>query len=137
MPLYNVQDGDRPMWVIAKDWATAINDWKAVIALENNGETDEPDGIHLVCEDEDIVVWGFAPAPLTNNADEKLAPPTEDVLRLLSDFTKHKMTDGEGREISALQPSDDGDHLMAQFYGDDAEWYPVWPNEIAVRGKSA
>ncbi len=56
--LYHVQDADRPMYVIAPDWETAIRAWKAVIIAENDGEEGgEPDGISLIAPGADIVEW--------------------------------------------------------------------------------
>lgn len=61
MPLYQVQDSDRPMWVIAADWGRALIQWKELIARENDGEEAEPDGIMLVCSDDEILIYGKQP----------------------------------------------------------------------------
>lgn len=58
MPLFHVQDSDRPMWVIGKDWQDALTQWKTVIAHENDGDVGEPDGIQHVCDDDEIIVDG-------------------------------------------------------------------------------
>lgn len=56
MPLFHVQDPDRPMWVVAMNWQEAIDRWRDVIASENDGEVgDEPDGIQFVCDDDDLI----------------------------------------------------------------------------------
>lgn len=58
MNLYYVQDSDRPMWVVAIDWQDAVDKWKAKIREENEGECecDEPQGIQLVCDDDDLLI---------------------------------------------------------------------------------
>lgn len=55
MPLYRVQDDDRPMWVIAPSWGDAIEAWKTQIRVENDGQCSEPSGVELVCYDNDVV----------------------------------------------------------------------------------
>jgi hypothetical protein len=59
MPLYHIQDSDRPLWIVAPDWATAIEVWKRVIEQENDGAVSEPDGVSMICDDDDIA---FDPA---------------------------------------------------------------------------
>lgn len=56
MNLYYIQDADRPMWVVAIDWQDALDKWKAKIREENEGECDEPEGIQLVCESDDLLL---------------------------------------------------------------------------------
>lgn len=57
MPLFHVQDDDRPMYVIANCYAIAIEKWRAVVASENDGEDPgDPAGVHLIADDEDIIV---------------------------------------------------------------------------------
>jgi hypothetical protein len=56
MPLYQVQDSDRPLWVVAKDWQDALAQWKAVIAAENDGDDAEPQGIQHVCDNDELVM---------------------------------------------------------------------------------
>lgn len=51
--LFHVQDGDRPMYVIASDWGCALAKWRAQIINENPdcfdaGEQPQPDGIQLL-----------------------------------------------------------------------------------------
>ena len=59
MPLYHVQDNDRPLWVMADDFAHAVRKWRTVIAAENEQsfeETEEPQGVTLICDDNELVV---------------------------------------------------------------------------------
>ena len=57
--LYHIQDSDRPMYVVAKDWVDALNKCKSLIVKENDippdDEPDEPDGIMLVAGDDDLI----------------------------------------------------------------------------------
>jgi len=58
MSLYHIQDSDRPMWVMARDYGHAVNKWKVFIAKENDMEekdVEEPVGVELVCEDNDFL----------------------------------------------------------------------------------
>lgn len=59
MPLFQVQDDDRPMFVIASDWKGAIGLWSDQIRKENNMTADEvcePNGITLICDDDALIV---------------------------------------------------------------------------------
>lgn len=57
MNLYNIQDSDRPMFVVASCWQNALDKWKAKISEENDGsEGDEPEGISLICEAGDLLL---------------------------------------------------------------------------------
>ena len=60
MPLYQVQDADRPMYVWAKTWMNALNAWKQHIAIENGNmpvsDVEEPLGIMYVAEDHDVII---------------------------------------------------------------------------------
>lgn len=58
MPLFYVQDSDRPAWVIGKDWQDALTQWKKVVADENDGDESEPNGIQHVSDDYEIIVEG-------------------------------------------------------------------------------
>jgi hypothetical protein len=49
------------MWVIAANWGAALQQWKALIALENDGDGAEPDGIMHVCDDDEILIYGKLP----------------------------------------------------------------------------
>jgi len=57
--LYHVQDGDRPMYVVGTSWQDALGAWRKCICVENNidvsDEQPEPDGITLVCKDEQLI----------------------------------------------------------------------------------
>ena len=55
MKLFNVQDSDRPMFVVATDWQNALDKWKAKVREENEGECDEPQGIQLVCDEDELL----------------------------------------------------------------------------------
>lgn len=58
--LYHVQDGDRPLWVIAKDWQEALLLWRHQIRLENPDELllrdseNQPDGISFIADVNDV-----------------------------------------------------------------------------------
>jgi len=60
MPLYHVQDDNAPKWVLAANYANAIEKWKKAVAAENEpyepGEIEEPKGIVFVCDDDDLVI---------------------------------------------------------------------------------
>lgn len=58
MPLYHIQDSDRPLWIVAKDWRDALDQRKAQIALENDGDEAEPQGIQHVCDNDELIVYG-------------------------------------------------------------------------------
>lgn len=56
MKLYHVQDGDRPMWVVADDFEHAARRWRCQVAKEDPDEragpddVEGPDGVTLVGE---------------------------------------------------------------------------------------
>jgi hypothetical protein len=56
MPLYQVQDPDRPLYVVAKDFGDAVRKWQRIISDENNGDTGDPQGVVLLCKDDEIVI---------------------------------------------------------------------------------
>lgn len=59
MNLYHIQDPDRPMHVLGRNWIDALNKWKQKIAEENDcapGDVEEPDGIALVCEEGNLLI---------------------------------------------------------------------------------
>lgn len=58
MPLFHVQDSDRPMWIVGKDWHDALAQWKAQISAENDGDESEPLGIQHVCDNDELIVNG-------------------------------------------------------------------------------
>ena len=61
MPLYLIQDTDRPLWVVGKNYGQAEHTWKKIVAKENEIKIDEvesPLGISFVCEDLDLILSG-------------------------------------------------------------------------------
>lgn len=58
LKLFHVQDGDRPMWVIAKDWKHAADLWRELLSKENESDCseEEPYGIQLVCESNELIL---------------------------------------------------------------------------------
>jgi len=60
MPLFHVQDNERPAYVIAKDYGEACSKWKMAIAKENDIDPqeiiDEPMGIAYLSDDTDLIV---------------------------------------------------------------------------------
>ena len=59
--LYHVQDADRPMWVVAGTYGDAVEIWKRHIAPENKclpADIEDPLGISLVCEANDLILFG-------------------------------------------------------------------------------
>ena len=59
MSLFYVQDSDRPLWIVAANWAEALLQWQEVIKRENNGECDDgPQGIQYICPEDELVING-------------------------------------------------------------------------------
>jgi len=61
MPLYLVQDNDRPLYIVAKNYGEAENIWRKIIAKENDfGDdvVDAPNGISFICNDMDLILNG-------------------------------------------------------------------------------
>lgn len=59
MPLYHIQDGDRPMYVIALSWQGALTAWQNIVARENKGTLPfehDPQGISFIADDADIII---------------------------------------------------------------------------------
>lgn len=60
--LYLIQDSDRPMHVLAKNWNEALEKWKTLICEENSDQgwspddVEEPHGIQLVCCANEIIL---------------------------------------------------------------------------------
>ena len=57
--LYEVQDDDRPMYVVASCWNHAMDAWREVVAQENGIKPDnvfEPQGIRYVCCANDLLL---------------------------------------------------------------------------------
>ncbi len=58
MSLFHVQDGDRPMWVVADNFQQAHHKWAEKVAEENDCsplELDMPHGISFICEADDLL----------------------------------------------------------------------------------
>lgn len=56
--LYLIQDQDRPCYVVAYDWADALEKWKLQMGRENDippTEVEEPQGISFVCGGEELI----------------------------------------------------------------------------------
>ncbi|MCP3962409.1 MAG: hypothetical protein GY719_31595 [bacterium] len=55
MKLFRIQDGDRPMYVIASDWSDAVERWTDRMRVENPDceEIEGPDGVQLLAENDD------------------------------------------------------------------------------------
>jgi hypothetical protein len=56
MPLFHVQDSDRPIYVVAADFNAAVGCWRQLLAVENPDDVAEchvanPCGVTLVAED--------------------------------------------------------------------------------------
>lgn len=62
MRLFHVQDGDRPLYVVAETFEEAHGKWESVIRAENEMDASEdcemPDGISCVCDKTDLVLPG-------------------------------------------------------------------------------
>ena len=58
MPLFHIQDSDRPMWVMSADWESALSLWKMHVAIENEvdvADVEEPLGIQFVADENDLI----------------------------------------------------------------------------------
>jgi hypothetical protein len=56
--LFHVQDADRPLYVLARDYSSALHRWIERIASENHltpADTEPPDGIALVARAEEVL----------------------------------------------------------------------------------
>lgn len=59
MPLFEVQDADRPMYVVDDNYSDALEYWKEAVAIENDIPTNEvepPLGIRFVCGNDDLII---------------------------------------------------------------------------------
>ena len=57
MPLFHVQDSDRPAYVVAKTYSEAVSKWQHAVSAENDGEyAGNPSGISLLCDDDELIV---------------------------------------------------------------------------------
>lgn len=57
--LYYIQDDDRPMWVVAEDWNSALAKWQEKIVKENEMllvDIDGPEGITKICDGDDLLL---------------------------------------------------------------------------------
>ena len=60
MPLFLVQDDDRPLWIIAPGWAAAVRRWREQVIIDSDpddwaDEDPEPDGVQRICDDDDMI----------------------------------------------------------------------------------
>jgi hypothetical protein len=59
MPLFHIQDADRPMFVIDENYKDALEYWREAMAIENEcqtSEVEEPLGIKFVCSNNDLII---------------------------------------------------------------------------------
>lgn len=57
MKLFNVQDSERPMFVVADSFADAIARWTALIQSENPGqEIDPPAGVQFIADEDELLL---------------------------------------------------------------------------------
>ena len=59
MALFKVQDYQRPLFIVAKNYKMAELIWKATIAKELKISTDQvcpPDGIAFICYDSELIL---------------------------------------------------------------------------------
>jgi hypothetical protein len=57
MPLYHVQDKDRPGYVVAATFHEALFKWGKAVAKENgNVLSDPPEGVSMICDDDELIV---------------------------------------------------------------------------------
>ena len=57
--LYLVQDSDRPLYVAAESWESALRKWRVVIQMENLDDDcsdAQPYGIALIAESHELVI---------------------------------------------------------------------------------
>lgn len=58
MPLFLVQDSDRPMYVKAESFGDAVALWERLIAVENDLDPDDVDyplGVQYVAPDDELI----------------------------------------------------------------------------------
>ena len=59
MPLFRVQDSDRPMFVFATSFQHAVTKWQFVLAVENPEDDcmdTQPQGVEFVADDDDCII---------------------------------------------------------------------------------
>lgn len=71
MPLFHIQDFDRPAHVVAVDYEDAIAKWRRAVVAENEGDPGNlPDGVAVICYDDELIVTdGFVMATPDNEDD--------------------------------------------------------------------
>lgn len=68
--LFFIQDGDRPMHVVAPDWNAALAAWRRLIASENEGmDAAEPEGISKVADANELLIDEMLRLALARPAD--------------------------------------------------------------------
>jgi hypothetical protein len=90
--LYQVQDSDRPMWVVADSFEAALAAWRAVIYDENpcnlsredanhdadcrgTHEVPQPMGVNFICEGDELLVTAVVRAATVY--DSQVCAPAE------------------------------------------------------------
>lgn len=70
MPLFEVQDADRPMFVIEKDYQQAIDRWAEIVADENDllrTEVEPPWGVRFIADNDCLIISkSVLSSPLVN-----------------------------------------------------------------------
>jgi len=59
VPLYQIQDADRPGFVFAANFSEAIARWSHAVAVENECDVtavEPPSGVNHLADDEDIII---------------------------------------------------------------------------------
>ncbi len=59
MPLYLVQDSDRPIYVFASSMSDAVFKWQTAVAKENDDTVEgigEPTGVTFLCSDYELII---------------------------------------------------------------------------------
>jgi len=59
MPLFQIQDSDCPMFVVADDYNDALGKWLDKLAKDNECPADEvegPRGIAHICDDDELIL---------------------------------------------------------------------------------
>jgi len=60
--LYRVQDDDRPMYVVAANYAEAVEKWRKFIfeddpkSYRKISDVEDPKGVQIICDKEDIIL---------------------------------------------------------------------------------
>ena len=61
--LFQIEDADRPMFIVCPDFESALSEWRTMMANENEipaADVDGPDGIACLESNSDDVVIGAA-----------------------------------------------------------------------------